>query len=66
MDKFLFITIADWLINLSGSWFAVAIIVPPLAKKPPKLSLILLTGNLILGILSLSLAAQIKRSLGVL
>lgn len=67
MDQFLFASIADWLINLSAGWFAAAVIVPALSEKSPaRISWWLLTGNLLLAILSLLFATQIRRSLGVI
>lgn len=69
MDSYWFSAIADWLVNLSVGWFAAGILFL-FINKPRNLSKKRnhwqLTANFLLSMLSLTLAAQIKRSLGVL
>lgn len=65
MDSYWLSGFSDWLINLSAGWFAGALVVPVIGKKPPKKNLWLLTLNIFFAILTLLVAVEIKRFLGV-
>ena len=66
MDAYSFLGISDWLINLSAGWFAAALIVPAVGRKPTKVNLWILTVNVIFAILFLIEAIQLKRITEVL
>ena len=58
--------ISEWLVNLSAGWFAAAFIVPTTIKRSVKVNVWLLTANTLLCIISLFIAVEIRRYLGVL
>jgi hypothetical protein len=66
MDEFLLAGVADWLVNLSAGWFAAAFIVSATGRRSTRIRWGLLTYNLIIAIVTLLEAIQLRRSLGVL
>ena len=62
MDEITLSVTADLLINFAAGWFGLVFIAPPIIKhKSPREKLILLTWDIITGILCLVLADLIRR-----
>jgi len=53
VDPFIFSLLSEFLVNLSAGWFAAAFVVPITTKRPRKVSIRLLTINIILSIVCL-------------
>lgn len=53
--------IADLLINLSAGWFGAILIAPNFSSLKYPFDLIILTGNLVIGIVSIVIAVRLKR-----
>lgn len=66
MDLYYLAAFSEWLINLSAGWFASVFVIPAFVSRSKKVSLWLLTANIILAILSLLAAIEVKRFLGEL